>query len=92
MTVRYARVPGVVVEPLDALWAAFSPASGQTHLLNDESAAILEILGEGAASADGVVAQLAHDSGTDPAAVRLVLAHAWPSLIDGGLVEVVRPG
>ena len=34
----------MLVEPLGPSWVCYSPASGQTHLLNDESAAVLEML------------------------------------------------
>lgn len=40
---KFSRVDGVLVEPLGPVWVAFSPASGETTLLNDESAAILEV-------------------------------------------------
>ena len=90
MTPVYARVAGVVVEPLDVFWAAFSPASGQTHLLNDASAAILEVLADGACTADEVAAQLAADSGETLATVAAALAGCWPVLVDCGLVAA-RP-
>jgi hypothetical protein len=41
---HYTRAPGVRIEPVGGAWAAFSPLSGETLLLNDEAAAILEVL------------------------------------------------
>ena len=51
---RYARIEGVLIEPIGHLWAAFSPASGETILLNDESASILEVLESEAADTDAI--------------------------------------
>ena len=56
---RYACVPGVATEPVGHLWAVFSPASGETLLLNDESASILEVLASGACDTAEVCAALA---------------------------------
>jgi hypothetical protein len=83
----YERVPHVRVEPVGTLWAAFSPASGETLLLNDASAAVLEVLGHGPATPDAVAAALAGDSGASAADWASVLDHCWPSLIHGGLVR-----
>ena len=55
---RYACVPGVSTEAVGHLWAVFSPASGETLLLNDESASILEVLAAGACDTAGVCAAL----------------------------------
>jgi hypothetical protein len=83
----YERVRDVRVEPVGTLWAAFSPASGETLLLNDASAAVLEVLGHGPATFEAVAAALAADSGTSVADWASVLDHCWPSLIHGGLVR-----
>ena len=83
----YERVRDVRVEPVGTLWAAFSPASGETLLLNDASAAVLEVLGHGPAAFEAVAAALAADSGTSVADWASVLDHCWPSLIHGGLVR-----
>jgi hypothetical protein len=41
---HFLRAPGVIVEPVGNLWAAFGELKGSTHLLNIECAAILECL------------------------------------------------
>lgn len=83
---RYGRAAGVLVEPVGHLWAAFSQLSGETTLLNDESAAILEVLELGGSDTSGVCAALAEDSGL--AAQQLVAAveGGWPRLLEAGLV------
>ncbi len=68
------------------LWAAFSPATGETSLLNDESASILEVLEAGAADTAEICAHLAADSGLDAKALAEIVEAAWPSLIEAGLV------
>ena len=84
----YGPVAGVLLEPLGELWAAFSPLSGETVLLNDVSAAILEILSEGQLDSEGVCALLAADTGQDPSIVYDVVGGCWTSLVNAGLVRV----
>jgi len=84
----YAPVEGVLVEPVGELWAAFSPLSGETLLLNDTSAAMLEILSGGALDADGVCELLASDTGQDQAVINEVLSSCWSILVSAGLVRV----
>lgn len=83
---RYGRADGVLVEPLGHLWAAFSPWSGETTLLNDESAAILEVLESGASDTAGVCAALAEDGGLDAERFAEAVAAGWPRLLEAGLV------
>lgn len=60
----FHRVPGVLVESLGESWVCYSPASGQTHLLNDESAAVLELLGLHDGMSPSMICEaLAADSG-----------------------------
>jgi PqqD family protein of HPr-rel-A system len=88
---RYARTEGLLIEPLDEVWAAFCPASGETALLNNESAAILEILAAGAADEGAVCAELARDCDTDVALVAAQVADCWSKLIEAGLVRQAGP-
>lgn len=86
-------MPGVLVEPLGDSWVCYSPASGQTHLLNDESAAVLEVL----AMPDGmspsrVCEALAADSGVAVGEIEQALAAAWRLLVDSGLIRPSLPG
>ena len=86
MTV-FARVPGLRVEAVGGAWAAFSPASGETLLLNDTSAAILEVLAEEPLAIAAVADRLAADSGVPKGDVAALLADHWPQLVEAGLVR-----
>lgn len=55
---RFQRVPGVRVEPIGAEWAAWSPASGETHVLNDQASAILEVMDECSALSSAEIADV----------------------------------
>ena len=79
---RYIRSDHILVEALGQIWVAFSPASGETALLNDESASILEVLDAGPAETAEVCATLAIDSGLDANALAKIVEAAWPRLID----------
>lgn len=67
-------------------WVAFSPLSGETMVLNDESAAIIEVLSESPASIESVCATLAADLGESPQALMPRIAPHWSQLIESGLV------
>jgi PqqD family protein of HPr-rel-A system len=84
---RYVRTPGILIEPIGHLWAAFSPASGETALINDESAAILEVLECGACETAAVCSALALESQVDAEALQALVEASWPRLIEAGLVR-----
>jgi len=84
---RYSRADGVLVEPIGHLWAAYSPLSGETTLLNDEGAAILEVLELGLRDTSGVCAALAEDGGQDPDCFAAAVSSGWPRLLEAGLVQ-----
>jgi PqqD family protein of HPr-rel-A system len=86
---RYARTAGALIEPVGHLWVAFSQRTGETALLNDESAAILEILESGPADTPQVCAQLSVDSGVTAVELVPLVAASWVSLVDAGLVHAV---
>lgn len=88
---RYARRDGVLIEPVGHVWAAYSPATGETSLLNDESASILEILSLGAASTESVCMSLAADTGLAVDALTEIVEACWPRLIEAGLAREQRP-
>lgn len=51
---------------LGTQWIAFSPASGETHLLNDTGAALLQILArEGPLDLEAIVVRLGEELGND---------------------------
>jgi PqqD family protein of HPr-rel-A system len=90
MTTRYARVAGARLEDLGHEWAAFSPLSGATHLLNDSSAAMLQLLAERSdASTEELAVVIAAETGDALAAVAPVLAAHWDTLVEAGLVRVI---
>ncbi len=83
----FGRSPGTVVEPVGDTWVAFSGSRGTTHLLNDESAAILECLPAGAAlRAEEIAGMLAEDAGVDRSVMDPIVAVGLDLLIDAGLV------
>jgi hypothetical protein len=84
---RYARVAGVCVEAIGEGWVAYSPASGETALINDASAALLEVLELDAATSEQVTAQLAADSGGEAPGLLETVSNCWATLIHAGLVR-----
>jgi PqqD family protein of HPr-rel-A system len=85
--VRYTRTEGILVEPVGDVWAAFSPCTGETVLLNHETASILEVLGEDAAGTAEICAVLAADCGLDADSLAEVVETCWPRLLEAGLVR-----
>ena len=79
-----------MVEPIGHLWAAFSPASGETALVNDETASVLEVLSLGPANTESVCKHLAADSGVAAGTLTEIIETCWPRLIDAGLVHELR--
>ena len=90
-TAVYALVPGVLIEPLGDHWAVFSPASGESHLVNDTSAALLEILRSNPVMRSAqACAALAADVGLLVADVEPLVNEALRTFVTAGLVRVVR--
>ena len=85
---RYEAVRGLRLEAVANVWAAYSPASGETHLLNDECAAILEVLVAGGTLGSTEVAQALSDD-VDVAQDELAqtVELAWSQLQQAGLVR-----
>jgi PqqD family protein of HPr-rel-A system len=83
-------VPDIRLEPLGAQWVAFSPASGETHLLNDSAAALLEILAEakGKLSLMQVAQALADDAEVDRAEAERLVVDSCPMLEGAGLIRL----
>ena len=82
----------MLAEAAGSLWAVYSPASGETALLNDESVAILEVLESGPCSTEAVCAELASGDPSEAAAMMSVIEASWSRLIDAGLVRRVDAG
>lgn len=85
----YLRAPGVRFAQLGDAWVAFSPLSGETHLLNTESVALVETLDLQEPRTPEAAAQLlAADSGFSPEEMSELLRDAWPTLLQAGLIRV----
>jgi PqqD family protein of HPr-rel-A system len=85
-------VPGVLLEDLGTQFAAFSPLSGASHLLNHTSAAVLDLVSErGAGSGlpeSAVLAALADEvGGMTPAEIAPLIESHWDTLVAAGLVR-----
>lgn len=84
----FVRAPGVLLEPMGALWAAFSALSGESHLLNDASAAIVEVANpERPQSLHALCEILASDSGLSAAEVVDSVGMGWDQLVAAGLIR-----
>jgi PqqD family protein of HPr-rel-A system len=83
------RQAGTLLEPVGDVWAAFSPASGETLLLNDEAAAILEVLAEGPCTFDGICRSLAEASATPVDEVAAALDASLAQLRGAGLIRTL---
>lgn len=89
---RYQRTDHILIEPVGHLWAAFSPVTGETTLLNDESAAILEVLESGPADTTSVCAALVADGASEAASIENLVETCWAQLIQAGLVRTMLGG
>ncbi len=94
MTPGYLRAPGVWVAPLgEDGFAAYSALSGESHVVNHESVAVLEALDPlMPMSAASVCQRLAHEHGLAADELEDALAMAWESLISAGLVRLAPTG
>jgi PqqD family protein of HPr-rel-A system len=90
VTALYERYPSLRVEPVGDGWAAFSPRSGETLLLNDEAAALLEILADGPASLHQICEFLSRDAGVPASDIRSRVNESWDQFVRAGLVARVE--
>jgi PqqD family protein of HPr-rel-A system len=86
VTALYARAPGLCVEPIGRGWVAFSSLSGETLLLNDEAAALLEILAPQPATLDALCAVVAQDAALPEHEIRSRVDESWQQFVQAGLV------
>ena len=86
MQQRCAPSSALQVEPLGEAWVAYCARSGETLMLSNDSAAIIEVLRESAASADDVCRTLAAESGVNIDELQLRLSDAWAHLLDTGVI------
>lgn len=81
------RCAGLLVEPVGGAWAVFSSSSGETHLLNDAAAALLELLEAGPANVIDLQFRLAEDMGISPEDLGPLVVEATEQLRHAGLVQ-----
>jgi len=77
---------------LGTMWAAYSPLSGQTLMLNTEAVAILEILRERPGTLVEVCRVLASEGGHSAAELETLCRDAWSNLLEVGLLEPSASG
>ena len=79
---------GTRIAQLGEGWAAFSALSGESHLLNTESVAVLDMLDAVTPrTLAEVCAGLALDPGPAASELEAILASSWNSLVEAGLVR-----
>jgi len=91
---HYRASRGVRLEPIGDMWAGYSPLSGETQLLNHESAAVLEWLLEcGGGNTAQAASALAEHAGMEVAELAPRIQLAWGPLAAAGLIQrVPQPG
>jgi hypothetical protein len=87
---QFERTPGLRIEAIGVSWVAFSSRSGETLVLNDAAAAILELLAIGPAAPEAIASQLAIETSTPLPQMSEMVLHCWPGLLDAGLIQVVK--
>ena len=85
--VRFTGVPGVQVVPIGEAWAGFSPLTADTLILNNESAAILEVLALGECSLEQLAAELSTDCDAIADSLLPVLASHCQQLAEAGFIR-----
>ena len=85
---RYLRAPGVLTAELGEGWVVFSSLSGETHLVNGESVAVLEALETDVPqSAAQVCETLAHEYELAATELLGTLAGSWGPMLEAGLIR-----
>jgi PqqD family protein of HPr-rel-A system len=87
---RLEAPPGTLLRPLGTAWAAYSVLSGESHLLNDEAAALLEALLETPSSLADVAELIADEIGVPQASILPVLADSAIEFQACGLIRPVK--
>jgi PqqD family protein of HPr-rel-A system len=84
----YLRAPEAQFAQLGETWVAFSSLSGETHMLNTESVALIEPLDvQAPRTAEEAAAVLALEIGIPVEQMMALLSDAWPTLLQAGLVR-----
>jgi hypothetical protein len=87
----FTRADGVLVAAVGQLWVAFSAATGETSLINDESAAILELLELGPATTASICFALRAEDDGPLDSMTEQIDECWPQLLGAGLVREHDP-
>lgn len=87
-----SRPPGVGIETLDGgVIAAFSPLSGESHLINPEAALVLDLASATPAPRQELARRVAAAAGLETAEAIDLLQPAWAALVDAGLLRQHGP-
>lgn len=81
--------PGLLLSGVGDHWAAYSPLSGESVVLNNEGAAILEVVAKAPNDIVGVSAILSHDVDLAVEHLTALIHPLWQQLIEAGLLEEV---
>lgn len=80
--------PGTCVAQLGDSWVAYSALSGESHLLNTESVAVLDALDVVTPrTLAEVCVDLAQEQAQEATELEAILASSWNSLVEAGLVR-----
>lgn len=88
---RYAPPTGLLLATVGETWVAYSPLSGETMVLNNETAAILEILQDQPGDLASVCQVLAADLGLEAADLARTIGVPWTQIIEAGLIAEAVP-
>ncbi len=83
---RLAPPSGLLMAPLGEVWVVYSPLSGETMVINNETAAILEVLRERPGSLASVCEELAVEVEMEPADLANTIAGTWAQIVEAGLI------
>jgi PqqD family protein of HPr-rel-A system len=87
--VRLETPSEVTLEAVGPSWVAYSGLSGETHLLNDEAAALVEVFGEAPRTVSEAAQVVAADAQTSPHLIEYKLQEAAVFLRVAGLIRPV---
>jgi hypothetical protein len=85
---RWLLAPGTRIAQLGDGWVAYSAQSGESHLLNDESVAVLGALDAVAPrTVPQICVVLAQEQEMPAPELEAILKPSWNSLVEAGLVR-----
>jgi PqqD family protein of HPr-rel-A system len=88
----YGPAGNVLVEPMGEAWGVYSPLSGQTHLINEASLAVLEALQElGPVSVSGLCEALSNGTASEASDLTVPVQTALHTFLAAGVAQVTAP-